>query len=77
MSEVARTSYDPAQLVIEVMDLLTQAGLRPVFADSRSITAQIAASQLLRALSINPGLDAEAAYARNVNLVWGENQDVV
>jgi len=69
-------SYDPAQLVSEVTDLLRKHGLAPAFPDGNSVTASTGASMLLRGLGIFPGIDAAAAYARNTDLIWGENQDI-
>jgi hypothetical protein len=69
-------TYDPIQLVDEVSDLLRKRGLSPAFPDGRSTDASTGASMLLRGLGVFPGIDPVAAYARNTDLIWGENQDV-
>ncbi len=69
-------SYDPSQLVQDVLALLQQRHLTPRFPDGRQAPSVTAASQLLRSLGIQPSVSAEAHYQRSLEKTWGENQDV-
>jgi hypothetical protein len=68
----ARQSYDPYKLIDEVTTLLRERGLDPELPRGRAGEALGGAGMLLRALGVQPLMDAFDSFQRTGSRVWSE-----
>lgn len=68
----ARQSYDPYKLIDEVTDLLRARGLSPELREGGTGEALGGTGQLLRALGVEPLVDAVDSFARSSSRIWSD-----
>jgi hypothetical protein len=68
----ARQSYDPYKLIDEVTELLRERGLSPAIPPGSAGEALGGAGMLLRALGVQPLMDAFDSFERTGSRVWSE-----
>jgi hypothetical protein len=74
MTETNQTpqTYDPYVLINDVIRLLRNSGLRPRIEKGSAGNALGGAGMLLRALGVQPRMDAADAYRSSISKVWSE-----